>query len=82
MEVGYRDACASSSTEKFIAGISTTARHAKKAKAALVLLVQLNLIAIEVVRDLILEARGLEAIFIASKKTARKRGLGRMVSRK
>jgi hypothetical protein len=82
MEAGYRDTCASSSPEKFIAGISIVARHAKRAKAALVLLVQLNLISIEVVRDLILEARGLEAIFLASRNTAKKRARGRMVSRR
>jgi hypothetical protein len=82
IESGYRDTCASSSPEKFIAGIAAVARNAKKAKTALVLLVQLNLMAIEVVRDLILEARGLEAIFMASKKTAKKRARGRMVSRR
>jgi hypothetical protein len=82
MESGYRDASASSSPEKFIAGITVVARNAKKAKASLGLLVQLNLMDIAVVRDLILEARGLEAIFLASRKTAKKRARGRMVSRR
>src|SRR5438094_5943028 len=79
MESGYRDTCASSSPEKFIEGISVVARNAKKAKTSLVLLLQLDLVAIEMVRDLILEARGLEAIFTASRRTAKKRARGRMV---
>jgi hypothetical protein len=82
IESGYRDTCASSSPERFIAGVSTVARNAKKAKTSLVLPVQLDLIAIEAVRELILEARGLEAIFLASKRTAEKRAGGRRVSRR
>jgi hypothetical protein len=73
MESGYRVTCASSSPEKFIAGISIVARNAKKTKAAVVLLAELNLIPFELLRDLILEARGLEAIFMASRNTAKRR---------
>jgi hypothetical protein len=82
MHSGYRDVCSSSSPEKFIAGISAVARNAKKAKTALVLLVQLDQVSIETARELILEARGLEAIFHASRNTAKKRARGRMVSRR
>jgi hypothetical protein len=79
---GYKDACASSSPEQFISRISAVARSAKKAKAALVLLVQLDHISIQDAREAILEARALEAIFVASRNTAKKRARGRMAPRR
>lgn len=82
VDQGYRGTCASSSPEEFIRGISGVARSAKKAKAALVLLVQLEHVSIHASHELILEARGLEAIFRASRNTAKKRARGRMVSRR
>ncbi|SRR6266540_5290192 len=80
--IGYKDVSASSSPEKFIAGISAVASNAKKARAALILLVELGHLSIEMARESILEARGLEAIFVASRNTAKKRARGRMVSRR
>jgi hypothetical protein len=82
MHTGYRDACASSSPEQFVARISAVARNAKKAKAALVMLVQVNHLDIDIARETILEARALEAIFSASRNTAKRRRRGRLVSRK
>lgn len=70
---GYRDVSASRSPEDFIKGMSAVARQAKVALANLQMLLQLNHITIEATRDLIFEARGLRAIFVASCKTARKR---------
>jgi hypothetical protein len=82
VERGYRDSCASASPEQFISAISVVARNAKRAKSALVLLVQLDHLSIKDARDLIFEARGLEAIFIASRNTAKRRANARMVSRR
>jgi hypothetical protein len=82
MHAGYRDACASSSPEQFISRISAVARNAKKTKAGLVLLVQLNHLDIDIARATILEARALEAIFTASRNTAKRRQRGRLVSRR
>ena len=79
---GYKDACASSSPDQFIAQISVVARNAKKAKASLVMLVQLDHISIDVAREAILEAKALEAIFVASRNTAKKRARGRMTPRR
>ena len=79
---GYKDACASSSPDQFIAAISAVARNAKKAKASLVMLVQLDHISIDVAREVILEAKALEAIFVASRNTAKKRARGRMAPRR
>jgi len=82
MQTGYRDTCSSSSPEQFISGISAVTRHTKKAKASLVLLVELDHLSIGAARELILEARGLEAIFVASRNTAKRRAHRRMVSRR
>jgi hypothetical protein len=72
MKSGYRDACASSSPEQFIERISFVARKAKRVKASLVLLVQLDHLGIDVARETILEARALEAIFTTSRNTAKR----------
>lgn len=82
MQTGYRDTCASSSPERFILRISAAARHAKRATACLVLLLELNHVSIEEAREVILEARGLQAIFTASRNTAKRRAQKRMVSRR
>jgi hypothetical protein len=65
--VGYKDVCASASPEKFISGISVVAREAKRARGNLQMLLQLNHVTIESARDVLLEARALEAIFRASR---------------
>jgi hypothetical protein len=51
-------------------------------KASLVTLVQLNHLDIAIARETILEARALEAIFTASRNTAKRRQRGRLVSRR
>ena len=56
MQTGYRDTCASSSPERFILGISAVARHAKRATACLVLLLELNHVSIEEARRNLREA--------------------------
>src|SRR4051812_49142149 len=71
--VGYKDVCASASPEKFISGISVVAREAKRARGNLQMLLQLNHVTIESARDVLLEARALEAIFRASRNTAKRR---------
>ena len=76
--VGYKDVCASSSPEKFISGISAVAIQAKRTRASLQLLLQLNHVTIEAARDLLFEARGLEAIFVASRNTAKRRHRARL----
>lgn len=76
--VGYKDVCASSTPEKFISGISEVAKQAKRARADVQMLLQLNHVTIEACRDLLLEARALEAIFRASRNTAKKRQKARL----
>jgi hypothetical protein len=70
---GYKDVCASPTPETFISGISVVARQAKQARACVQMLLQLNHVTIEACRDLLLEARALEAIFRASRNTAKQR---------
>ena len=82
MHAGYREACASSSPEQFIERIAFVTRKAKRVKASLVLLVQLDHLKIDDARENILEARALEEIFTASRNTARKRARGRMTPRR
>jgi four helix bundle protein len=82
MQTGYREACASSSPEEFIKRIALVTRKAKRVKASLVLLVELDHLNIDGARETILEARALEAIFTASRNTARRRQRGRLVSRR
>lgn len=81
VEAGYRHACASASPAQFVSRISVVARNAKKAKASLMLLTQLEYVAIELSRELIIEARALENIFVASRNTAKRRQSGRPASR-
>jgi hypothetical protein len=78
---GYRDVCASRSPDEFINGMSAVARQAKVAIASLQMLLQLNHLTIEATRDVMFEARGLRAIFVASCKTARKRQRLRSLAR-
>jgi hypothetical protein len=82
MRIGYKDTCCSSAPEQFIDRISAVARDAKRARTCLVLLVELNHLSIEAAREPVLEARGLEAIFVASRNTAKRRARKRMVSRR
>ena len=70
---GYRDVCVSSSPDQFLERITFVARNAKRTVALLVLLVQLDYIRIEQVRELIIEARALERILTAARNTARRR---------
>jgi four helix bundle protein len=73
VDVGYRAACVSQTPDQFIAHISAAARHAKRARVLLLRMVELDHLTIEVARQLILEARVLEAILTASRNTARRR---------
>jgi hypothetical protein len=82
MDAGYRHACASASPTDFISRISAVARHAKKTKASLMLLTQLDYVPITKTRDLILQARGLENIFVTSRNTAKRRYRARLGSRR
>jgi four helix bundle protein len=75
--IGYRAACVSKSPEQFVVNISVVARHAKRVRRMLLALVQANHLSIETARELILEARGLEAIFTASRNTAKRRKAAR-----
>jgi hypothetical protein len=73
MEAGYCHACASASPDEFTRRISEVAIHARRTKALLMLLAQLGYIPVPDIRELIIEARGLENILIASRNTAKKR---------
>src|SRR3954452_9731367 len=73
METAYKDVCASRTPDEFIHGITIVARHARQAKRNLQLLLQLNHLPIASARDPLFEARGLENIFVASRKTAKNR---------
>ena len=73
VERGHNDACASQSPDQFINGISAVARQAKEARTCLQLLIQLDHVTIEAARELFLEAKGLEAIFKASRNRAMRR---------
>ena len=75
---GYTDTCASPSPDSFISRISAVAAQAKRTRASLQLLLQLNHVTIEAARDLLFEARGLEAIFVASRDTAKRRHRARL----
>jgi four helix bundle protein len=74
---GYRAACVSKSPEQFIMSMSAVARHAKRARRMLLALVQDNYLSIEIARELLLEAKGLEAMFAASRNTAKRRRAAR-----
>ena len=80
--VGYRDACASGSPDEFIRRISFVVTTAKRAKAALVLLVHLDYVVMERVRDVIIEARAIENILTASRNSGKRRQQRRLVSEK
>ena len=71
--VGYKDVCVSRSPEEFMARISVVARESKRARAHVQMLLQLNHMTIEATRDVLLEARALEAIFRKSRDTAKRR---------
>jgi hypothetical protein len=73
VDAGYRAACVSTSPEQFIVHIEAVARHAKRARALLQDMVQARFVSIYQARQLILEAKALEAIFRASRNTARRR---------
>jgi hypothetical protein len=77
---GYRSAVVSKSPEQFIERIGAVARQAKRARIVLLRMVETNYLTIDAARELILEARGLEAIFVASRNTARRRKRARQRS--
>ena len=81
LDNGYRHTCASRSPDEFIQRISAVARHAKRTKATLMLLTQLDYLPIAETRELICEARGLENIFLASRNTAKKHHRTRLAVR-
>jgi len=82
MDSGYRHTCASRSPEEFIERISAVVRHAKRTKATLMLLTQLDYLPIAATRELIFEASGLEHIFVASRNTAKKNHRTRLAARR
>src|SRR5687768_15453672 len=68
----YRATCRARSPDEFIAKIGVAAEEADESKGWLQLLVASNLATIEDARDLIQEAHELTAIFVASRKTAKR----------
>jgi hypothetical protein len=81
MDRGYRQTCDSRSPDEFIQRISAVARHAKRTKATLMLLTQLDYLPIGETREVICEARSLENIFLASRNTAKKHHRTRLAVR-
>jgi hypothetical protein len=77
VDIGYRAACVSQSADQFIVHMSAVARNARRARTLLQDMVRANQVPIEAARELILGARGLEAIFVASRNTARRRKAAR-----
>ena len=68
----YRATCRARSPDEFISKIGVAAEEADESKGWLELLVSSNLARIEDARDLIREADELTAIFVASRKTAKR----------
>ena len=71
--MAYQLATACNSVEQFIEHLSVAARKMRRCVAGLVLLVELDFVAIESTREVIIEARALAAILIASRNTAKRR---------
>ena len=69
----YRATCRARSLDEFIAKVGVAAEEADESKGWLQLLVASNLARIEAVRDLIQESDELTAIFVASRKPAKRR---------
>jgi four helix bundle protein len=69
----YRATCRARSPDEFIAKIGVAAEEADESKGWLQLLVASNLASIEDTRALIQESDELTAIFVASRKTAKRR---------
>jgi four helix bundle protein len=69
----YRATCRARSADEFIAKIGVAAEEADESKGWLQLLVASNLARIDDARDLIQESDELTAIFVASRKTAKRR---------
>ena len=70
--ISYRAASEVTRADDFVPHIAAAARHAKRARQLLQDLVMMDYITIGTARDLILEARGLEAILRVSRNTARR----------
>jgi four helix bundle protein len=68
----YRATCRARSPDEFISKIGVAAEEADESKGWLQLLVESNLARIEDARDLIQESDELTAIFVASRKTAKR----------
>jgi len=68
----YRATCRARSPDEFIAKIGVAAEEADESKGWLQLLVESRLTTIEDARDLIRESDELTAIFVASRKTAKR----------
>lgn len=68
----YRATCRARRPDEFISKIGVAAEEADESKGWLQLLVASNLASIEDVRDLIQESHELTAIFVASRKTAKR----------
>jgi hypothetical protein len=73
VDSAYKAATIASSAEHFLAHISAAARHAKRIRHLLQDSVQLGYVAIELAREPILEARGIEAILAKANRTAHRR---------
>jgi four helix bundle protein len=69
----YRATCRARSPDEFISKIGVAAEEADESKGWLQLLVASNLAPMDDARDLIRESHELTAIFVASRKTAKRR---------
>jgi hypothetical protein len=77
VDVSYCAACRVTWTDDFLPHVSAAARHAKRTRQLLQDLAHMNYVSLEDARDLIHEARGLEAILVVSRNTARRRRTAR-----
>jgi hypothetical protein len=73
VDISYQAACKVGRAEDFLPHVSAAARHARRARRLLQDFVQMNYVTIVNAREVILEARALEAILVASRNTVRRR---------
>lgn len=72
-ESSYQAACVAGWGEQFLRHLAAAARHAKRARQILQDLTHSHHLTIEVSRELIFEARGIENILTASKNTLQRK---------
>jgi len=73
VDAAYQAACVAGSRDRFILHVAAAARHARRERRILQDLTHLHHPSLDATRELILEARGIEAILTASRNTARRR---------